>query len=207
MFGISGTGKSFAMVRHLANKAQEVVDTHPAGPGAALFPSRAPIWVSWAEMAEKLKRWNCLRWTKDVDNWVEAAKETSWLYLDGLGWGNVVGRDDFALRVLRELIDYRHGNLLPVFWTASLGPFELAEFYKDRLLIRRLVEAWPPVKVKSASLRPDPLAKRAMLAQGEPRETVMVESENLRGSVTPTVKGEPALVEPLHTRLALREAR
>jgi DNA replication protein DnaC len=152
MAGASGAGKTFAMVRHLADRAQAIVESYP-NPDDALWPSRAALWVSWTQKSEELKRWVGAGQGEAVDEWIELAKLTKRLYLDDLGRERVTGANDYALGVLREVLDYRHTNLLPVYWTTNLNATDLSELYLDKALIGRIVEAWPPVRVGGSNLR------------------------------------------------------
>ena len=152
MAGTSGAGKSFAMVRHLAARAQAILARHP-DPDHALWPSRSVVWAGWVQKSEELKRWVAAGHHEALENWIEAAKTCGCLYLDDLGRERLTGPDDYALGLLREVLDHRHGHRLPVCWTCNLSAVELVEKWNDPALVGRLVEAWPPVRVKGANLR------------------------------------------------------
>ena len=152
MAGTSGAGKTFAMVRHLADKAQAIVDV-AHDPDVALWPARFALWVPWVQKSEELKRWVSQGQGEALEEWVDYAKLCRWLYLDDLGRERVTGPNDYAHGLLREVIDYRHQSLLPVCWTTNLGAVEMGELYGDPALIGRMVEAWPPMRVKGANLR------------------------------------------------------
>ena len=156
MVGATGSGKSFAMVRHLAEKAQKIMAAAVTRPNAGLWPSPGPVWASWVQKAGELNRAKAAGDYEAVEAFVERAKATRWLYLDDLGRESLSGSCDYALGILQEIIDFRYANMRPVFWTTNLEVFQLGEFYRDQALVERMVEAWPPVKVMSANLRMSP---------------------------------------------------
>jgi len=152
MAGTSGAGKSYAMVRHMAALAQQVVEGHP-NPEGALWPAGLVMWASWIQKSEELKRWVSAGYHDLLENWIEAAKGCRRLYLDDIGRERLTGPDDYALGILREVLDFRHGHKLSVCWTCNLSALELGNKWNDPALVGRLVEAWPPVKVRGANLR------------------------------------------------------
>lgn len=150
LVGSTGTGKTVAMARVLAEFVQKVVDRK--GPEARFDFGAVPFWVNWPEQAEIIKRASVGKDHNFLSNWVEKAKDRDFLFLDDLGQERVRGEDDLALGTLREILDYRYRNQMPVFWTSNLDRAALTTMYGARI-VSRISEAWPGQIVTGIDLR------------------------------------------------------
>jgi len=151
LIGGTGLGKTWALARHLGLQVQQRVETAP-DPARATLPHLFARWRNWPGTAEDLKRWVALGYTEDIADQVEQLATCRQLYLDDLGQERIVGAEDYALGVLREVLDRRQREGLPVFWTSNLDAPGLLRVYGARTA-SRLLGAWPPVKMQGPDLR------------------------------------------------------
>jgi hypothetical protein len=151
LIGGTGLGKTWVMARRLGLQVQGMVEDDPT-PDTARMPSRFARWRNWPEMAETLKRWIAQSYTDDVADLVEDLVDCRQLYLDDLGQERIVGADDYALGILREVLDRRYRNQRPVFWTSNQPVPELTRLYGARTA-SRILSTWPPVVLKGPDLR------------------------------------------------------
>lgn len=150
LIGSTGIGKTVVFARRFLLFAEAVVARK--GPEAKFDADDRVLWLNWPETAETLKRWSTMNDPRHTDAWVEKAKGIETLYLDDLGAERSKGDDDFAGGVLREVLDSRYRDGLPVFWTSNLDGAGLAKFYGARL-VSRIAQAWPGRKLAGPDLR------------------------------------------------------
>ena len=150
LVGTTGVGKTIVLARRFLLFAQAVVDRK--GPEAKFDATDRVLWLNWPDTAETLKRWSTMGDPRHIDAWVEKAKGIETLYLDDLGAERSKGEDDFAGGILREILDSRYRDALPVFWTSNLDSEGLIRFYGARL-VSRIAQAWPGRKLAGPDLR------------------------------------------------------
>lgn len=151
LVGTTGIGKSSHFARRLARQVEgRVQSAHD--PKVANMPFAFARWRNWPDTAENLKLWIGQGWNEDIANLVDQLVGCRELYLDDLGRERIVGPDDYALGVLRTLLDARIRAQRPVFWTSNQPIPELNKTY-GTATVSRLVNAWPPVLCKGRDLR------------------------------------------------------
>jgi DNA replication protein DnaC len=156
LIGTAGVGKTIHLARRLFLAVQDCVEDS-GRLARTTVPHRFARWRNWVETAETLKFWISHDFSDDVAELVEQLSECRELYLDDVGQERIVGPDDYALGLLRSILDARYRAKLPVFWTSNLEIRDLNKIYGTRT-ISRLVSAWPPIPLKGPDLR---LARRA----------------------------------------------
>ena len=151
LIGGTGVGKTFALVRHAADRVEQIVQACPL-PSEARLPFAWATWENWPERAEEIKRLSTKQ-GRDLEEWIQRAKVATCLYLDDLGRERIKGEDDFSLGVLAEIVDHRYRQGSPVFWTSNLGsPDEFGKIYPGRM-VSRLLSTWPPFLLRGEDLR------------------------------------------------------
>lgn len=166
LWGGTGVGKSFALVRKVADLVERQVRLSGFPENADLGAMGGLLWVNWPEKAEQVKR-RVIGGAAEVHTFVERCKSTRWLVLDDLGKERIKGEDDYALGILAEVLDARYRSGKALWWTSNLSPADLTELYKSRLA-SRLLSTWPPFHVEGETdlrLFPDRVPKPAP-AQG-----------------------------------------
>lgn len=146
LWGETGNGKTWALVRVAADLVESRVRLS-GEPGALLLPEGFLTWANWPEQANVLKRR-----ALSCDHWISRVKEGRYLFLDDLGGEVIRSEDDFALGILREVLDARYRAGKATWWTSNLSPEGLVETYKSRLA-SRLLSAWKPYRVEGGDLR------------------------------------------------------
>ena len=168
LWGGTGVGKSFALVRRMADLVENYVRLRPLPGTADLGQAGGLLWVNWPEKAEQVKR-RVIGGAAEVHTFVERCKTTKWLVLDDLGKERLNGEDDYALGILAEVLDARYRSGKALWWTSNLSPTDLTGLYGSRLA-SRLLSTWPPFHVEGETdlrLRPDrvPMPAAARAAQ------------------------------------------
>lgn len=149
--GKTGLGKTWALVQFFGAVVDEIVGDGPNS--RECVPARFSFWVNWPDQAECLKRMVSGNGDgQDLNEFIERAQTCQYLFLDDLGQERIKGAEDYSLGVLKEIIDHRHRNDLPLFWTSNLTVPQLANLYGSRI-VSRMMEAWPPVQVQGKDLR------------------------------------------------------
>jgi hypothetical protein len=92
---------------------------------------------------------------------VAAAKRAGALFLDDIGAETAKTDADFALGILREIIDARYRGEKPTWWTSNLAPEGILAAYGGRIA-SRLFDAWPDHAWLGLDLR---LAQAPMIQQ------------------------------------------
>ena len=151
LIGSTGVGKTWCLARRIGLTVQAQVEgAHD--PSSARLPNRFARWRNWPDMAEVLKNWVSQDWGDDVAELVDVLSTCRELYLDDLGQERIAKADDYSLGFLRNILDARYRDNLPVFWTSNLTPTALNQVYGART-VSRLLSAWPAVLVKGPDLR------------------------------------------------------
>ncbi len=151
LVGGTGVGKTFTMVRHVADRVEKIVQASPL-PSEARLPFAYACWENWPERAEEIKRLSTKPGT-DLEEWIYRVKGAAYLYLDDLGRERVRSEDDLSLGVLKEIIDHRYRHGSPVLWTSNMvGPTEFGKIYPAHM-VSRLLGTWPPLLVRGKDLR------------------------------------------------------
>lgn len=139
LIGPTGTGKTFALAAILANMTAKRWLARCDAEGLAAT-KRFVAWVRWPE---EVNRFRTLVSSRDggleeaqrvVDRWAE----TEVLVLDDLGAERLRGdySEDWATSLLDLLVDRRHNDMLPVWWTSNLTREEFITRYGTRLWSR-----------------------------------------------------------------------
>ena len=151
LLGGNGAGKTWHMANRIGMAIQAMVDGCP-NPAEARMPNRFARWRNWPDTAETFKAWVGQGFTQDVEDLVDQLCSCRELYLDDLGQERIAKVDDYALGFLRNILDARYRDNLPVFWTSNLVPVELGQTYGARTA-SRMLSAWPPIPVRCQDLR------------------------------------------------------
>lgn len=151
LIGTPGVGKTVLLARRMHDQVLPFVEGSQV-PEQATLPSRFLRWKNWPQAAETLKRWIAQEYTDDIADLVEDLVDCRQLYLDDLGRERIVSADDYALGILREILDRRHRARRPVFWTSNITLPELNRIY-GAPTASRMFSAWPPIVLKGPDLR------------------------------------------------------
>jgi DNA replication protein DnaC len=151
LIGGNGVGKTWILAHRLCSGIERSVLKSEAPANAKLLPGTVR-WFNWPNQAEQLKTWISVHYSQDLQAFLEEASICRVLYLDDLGQERITGENDYALGMLRTIICTRHRNGLPLFWTSNLDMTGLATIYGSRI-VSRMLQAWPPMRVKGDDLR------------------------------------------------------
>lgn len=156
LMGKTGIGKTFAMAHHLGQKVKDIVaNGKPVymqdGTMAVLAPFNFAKWVNWPDMAEEIKTMSRYGDVSAQEGALSLIETTGVLYLDDIGQERIKGEDDLSLGMLRVILDYRHRNLKPVYWSTNLSYEKLSKVYGARTASRMM--EWTPVGLTGDDLR------------------------------------------------------
>lgn len=152
LVGPTGTGKTIYMAHRLAVLTDAIVQNAERQHEAKYPCGESVLWMNWPESAELFKRWAVSDDPRHTETQIDHAKSVGNLYLDDLGQERSKGEDDLSTAILREILDSRYRDGLPVFWTSNLDKIALANFYGART-ISRMAEAWPGQRVTGQDIR------------------------------------------------------
>ncbi|OGS01560.1 MAG: hypothetical protein A2V88_02750 [Elusimicrobia bacterium RBG_16_66_12] len=140
-FGLSGPagiGKTFALVAIFRQATAARVSARVGQIGSGALKQ----WIAWATWPEWVNRMRVESMkdggTDTVQRWVERFIAAEALVLDDLGAERMKGdyTDDWCGSLLDLLIDRRHRDIRPTWYTTNLGPVDFAERYGARMFSR-----------------------------------------------------------------------
>jgi len=149
--GGTGVGKTWHMAQRIGFQVVRIVTQCPI-PDTAKIPYAYAKWVNWPDTAEILKGWVAQGFHQDLERFIEKCTICGQLYLDDIGQERITNENDYALGILRTILDSRYRNNRPVFWTSNLDLKGLTAIYGARV-VSRIIDAWPPLRLDGPDLR------------------------------------------------------
>lgn len=170
LMGDAGTGKTWALVRMVADQVEGIVRRQRDPDQATLLwieGDRAMDgrlrWVLWPRTAREIQdRRLEHRWRTDL---AELMEETRLLVLDDLGRETRLKGEDPAWEVLQRVVEQRQRRKLPVFWTSNLKRDEFVALY-GAALSSRILGTWPDYQVDGQDMRLFPVDQEFKRAAG-----------------------------------------
>ena len=171
LIGPTGTGKSWALALHVAQRVDRSVLRQPDPTRATLLWLDGEVardgrllWVVWLDQAEAIRR---RRFEKVwVEAWAETAEDVPLLVLDDIGREPFEGVNDPAREVLVRVLEHRYRFRLPVLWTSNRTREELTAFY-GAPLTSRILGTWPDYEVGGQDIRLFPLTEFKKASGGD----------------------------------------
>lgn len=157
LLGTAGTGKTWTLVRLVANHVEQLVRRQPDPSRAHLLWIEGDVardgrvrWVHWPRLAREIqdRRFEG-RWRWDLG---EALEDYPVLVLDDLGRETRLKGEDPAFEVLQRVVEHRHRRRMQTYWTSNLTREEFCSFYGGPLS-SRILGTWPDYQVDGQDMR------------------------------------------------------
>lgn len=166
LYGTTGTGKTWAMVRTAARLMDEILsgpptmtfsDGLPPPAGFELVELRkraheALLWVNWPAMAEDLKSRITASGAENANEKIEHMKTIKYLFLDDIGQERIAKEGDYSVTAFKNVIDFRCRDGKKTFWTTNLAVEKLNAIY-GTMVISRILGNWPQIQITGEDRR------------------------------------------------------